>query len=143
MNFAKDKISDLFNKIFYPTLLGMLTMFCFIAVPQVLVGLFINTSAPAAKLAIAGLPYFAVGFVFFIDNLTAIGYFQSVENVPAATVFALLRGFVFLIPVFLIMPQLFGEVGMWLAMPVSEALISLLIGGYYLMQKCNIRMRKS
>ena len=121
---------------------GLLVMIIFIFAPQILVGLFINNSSSAAQLAISGLPYFATGFICFIINLTAIGYFQSVENVKAATIFSLLRGFVFLIPVFLIMPQLLGVVGIWLAMPISEALISLLIGGYYLIQKCNLKIRK-
>lgn len=64
----------------------------------------------------------------FIVNLSAIGYFQSIENVKAATAFALLRGFVFLIPVFWIMPQLAGVTGIWLSMPVSELATMLLIG---------------
>ncbi len=109
---------------------GLIAMICFIVMPKILVGLFIDTSLPAAKLAIDGLPYFATGFIFFIVNLTAVGYFQSVENVWAATVFALLRGFVFLIPVFLLMPRWFGVVGIWLAMPVSELLTLLFISTY-------------
>ena len=100
-----------------------------------MVGLFLDISTPSAQLATSGLPYFAAGFVCFIVNLTAIGYFQSIENVKAATVFALLRGFIFLIPVFLIMPQLFGVIGIWLAMPVSEFLTTVVIGLYYMAGK--------
>lgn len=115
---------------------GFLIMSFFIFAPQILVGLFLaDTSIPSAQLAISGLPYFASGFICFIINLTAIGYFQSIENVKAATIFSLLRSFVFLIPIFWIMPQLFGVIGIWLAMPVSETLITLLIGGYSLSQK--------
>ena len=50
----------------------------------------------------------------------------------AATVFALLRGFIFLIPAFIIMPGLLNVAGIWLAMPVSEGATALCIGGYYL-----------
>lgn len=113
--------------------LGVMTFF--ILAPKFLVGLFLDISVPAAQLAVCGLPYFAAGFVCFIVNLTAIGYFQSVEKVKAATVFSLLRGFVFLVPIFWVMPRLFGVVGIWLAMPVSETLTFLFIGGYYLAKK--------
>lgn len=114
---------------------GVLAMMFFVLMPKMMVGLFLDTSTPTAELAISGLPYFATGFVFFIVNLSAIGYFQSIENVKAATVFALLRGFVFLIPVFCVMPQLFGVTGIWLSMPVSELATMLLIGIYFVRLK--------
>lgn len=111
---------------------GGLAMAVFMTIPHILVGLFLDTATTSAKLAIEGIPFFAAGFVCFIINLTAIGYFQSVENVKAATVFALLRGFIFLIPAFIIMPGLLNVAGIWLAMPVSEGATALCIGGYYL-----------
>lgn len=114
---------------------GGLVMTVFIAIPQFLVGLFLNTATTTAQLAIDGFPYFSAGFICFVINLTAIGYFQSVEKVREATVFALLRGGIFLIPSFIIMPQLLGISGIWLAMPVSEMLTTLSIGGYYIGKK--------
>ena len=65
-----------------------------------MVGLFLQNENSAAKLAVQGFPYFAIGFSFFILNLTIIGYFQSLERIKPATFFALLRGCVFLIPAF-------------------------------------------
>ncbi|OUO54879.1 hypothetical protein B5F77_02865 [Parabacteroides sp. An277] len=47
------------------------------------------------------------------------------ERVKPATLFALLRGFVFLIPCFLLLPKILGNSGIWLALPVSEILTSL------------------
>lgn len=109
--------------------IGMLTFMIF---PQFLVGLFLDTSNPAAILAIDGFPYFSTGFIFFIINLTAIGYYQSVEQVKPATIFALCRGFIFLIPAFSFMPQIFGTIGIWLSMPLSEFLTTTAIVFYYL-----------
>lgn len=104
----------------------------FVAIPQVLVGLFLDTAVVTAQIAMEGIGYFAMGFICFIVNLTVIGYFQSVENVRAATVFALLRGIVFLVPAFIIMPKVLGVPGIWLAMPVSEISTTLLICVYYM-----------
>lgn len=57
-----------------------------------------------------------------------MGYFQSLEKVTSAAFFALLRGFIFLIPAYLVLPVVFGEAGIWLAMPVSEFLTMVTIG---------------
>lgn len=100
--------------------------------PSALVGLFLDLDDAAAHIAIEGLPLFAVGFTFFIVNLTVVGYFQSVEKVIPATVFALMRGCVFLIPCFIILPQLSGTSGIWYAMPLSETLTTVSIIIFFL-----------
>lgn len=114
---------------------GITVSAVFFLFPQHLVALFLNPENPAAHLAVSGFPHFASGFVFFIFNLTAIGYFQSVEKIRPATVFALLRGFVFLIPSFIFLPCLIGENGIWLAMPLSESATSLIIVLLYLLRR--------
>ena len=48
-----------------------------------------------------------------------------------AMLFACLRGLVFIVPSFIIMPRLLGDAGIWLAMAVSEALTTAAIALYY------------
>ena len=48
-------------------------------------GLFLDPATHAARIAIEGLPWFALGFICFIVNLTAIGYYQSLERVGVAS----------------------------------------------------------
>lgn len=106
---------------------GVVVMAAFSLFPHILVGLFINPDNPAARIAIEGYPYFSAAFIFFILNLTVIGYYQSVERVKPATVLALLRGFIFLIPSFLLLPQAIGTNGIWLALCLSEMLTTVVI----------------
>ena len=101
---------------------SLVSIVAFTLFPGQLVHLFVADSDPAAQIAIDGFPYFATGFLFFILNLVAIGYLQSVKRVAPATVFALLRGAVFLFPAFLLLPEILGVKGMWLALPLSEVL---------------------
>ena len=103
----------------------------FVGCPQLLVGLFLPLETAAARLAVEGVPLFAAGFVCFVVNLAVIGYYQSLERVRPATFFALLRGFFFLVPAFVLLPRLCGTPGIWLAMPLSEMLTFLAIGAYY------------
>ena len=89
--------------------------------------LFLYSDAGAYRIASAGIPLMATGFVFYIVNVTIIGYFQSVERVLPATTYSLARGLVFLVPSFILMPHLAGTPGIWLALPVSEAMTFALI----------------
>lgn len=72
------------------------------------------------ELAVAGMPLFAICPLVFIFNMAIIGYFQSVEKAGIASFISLLRGFVVLVPSFIILPSLIGIAGLWLAIPMSE-----------------------
>lgn len=116
--------------LFTAFLCGVTVSGAFVLFPLQLVSLFINSSEAAFPLAVKGFPLMAVSFVFFIINLTYIGYFQSVERVRPAMVFALLRGLILLVPSFIVLPLLFGENGIWLALALSEMLTMVGIVGY-------------
>lgn len=87
-----------------------------------LISLFLQAGTKPYEIATAGLPLFAVSSVFFALNIAIIGYYQSIELNGQATLYMLLRGLVFLVPAFILMPQLIFPQGMWLAVPVSECL---------------------
>ena len=114
---------------------SIFSIVAFTLFPQHLVHLFIAESDPAAQIAIEGLPYFAAGFLFFILNLVAIGFLQSIKKMAPATIFALLRGVVFLFPAFLLLPEFIGVKGMWLALPLSELLTFIVVVGYMLFKR--------
>lgn len=117
---------------------SLFSIVAFTLFPQALVHLFIAADDPAALIAIEGFPYFAAGFLFFILNLIAIGYFQSIEKVVPATLFAILRGALFMIPSFLLLPQWLGSEGMWLAVPLSEMLTFVVIVTYFVANRKRI-----
>ena len=106
---------------------GLLVTTMFVFFPNTLVKLFISNNWEIHEIAVSGFPIFSVAFVFFIFNLTVIGYFQSIENAWSSILFAVLRGIVFLIPSFLILPRFFGVAGIWLALGFSEFLTTLCI----------------
>lgn len=122
---------------------GAVTTAVFVFAPQLLTGLFLAPDTPAAKIAAAGFPYFSLGFVCFIVNLTAIGYYQSLERARPAALFALLRGFLLLVPSFVLLPEALGETGIWLAMPLSEALTTAAIVLFALSRHRNARHIKT
>lgn len=110
---------------------GTVATAAFVLFPKQLVGLFLNPGDIAARIAIEGFPYIGAGFIFFIANLAVVGYYQSIGKVLPATCFAMLRGFMFLIPSFILLPRALGAVGIWLALPLSEILTAVVIAAVF------------
>lgn len=90
------------------------------------ISLFLRADSPAYAIASGGLPYFAAGYLFFGLNITAIGYYQSIEKGRLAARLTILRGIILLTACFLLLPPLLGVRGIWLALPAAE-LITLFI----------------
>lgn len=89
--------------------------------------MFLSPESGAFAIACNGLPLFALCGIFFALNISMIGYYQSLEQSTRATVFTLLRGIIFIVPLFLTLPHLLGTAGMWLAIPASELLTLIVI----------------
>lgn len=103
-------------------IVGVIVALLFLFVPEWLVGLFVDVNSTAAVIAIEGFPYYALGIIFFILNVAIIGYYQSIERVGRAMLITALRGLIFIVPAFMLLPSLWGIPGIWLAMPVAEVL---------------------
>ena len=93
--------------------------------------MFIDRSYPAYDIAVAGLPLFASGFIFFAVKIVSIGYFQSVERARPAMMITVLRGFVFMVLCLFGLPLLLNVPGIWLAVPLAEILTFLVIMAIY------------
>lgn len=92
-----------------------------------IVALFIPPECEAGILATEGLPVFSLAAVFFALNIAVIGYWQSIKKAGLALMMTLLRGVVFLVPMFILLSMIFPERGMWLAVPASEFLTLMVI----------------
>lgn len=109
------------------SVIGIFVAALFFFIPQDLVALFVDNDSEAGQIAIAGFPLYAFGIIFFILNVAVIGYYQSIEQIIRANTLVLLRGFLFLVPCFMIFPLLLGVTGIWLSMPIAEAMTSIII----------------
>ena len=103
-----------------------IVMLLAVGAPQIAL-IFLPAGCAANALCTYGLPFFAISALFTIVNVVCVGYYQSVEKARRATVYTLLRGFVFMLPAFIVLPMLLGEVGLWLALPLAEFLTTIVI----------------
>lgn len=94
-----------------------------------LAAVFLPADAPAYPLAVHGLPMLGLCAVFFAVNISYISYYQSTEKAARSTFYMLLRGVIFVVPGFILLPQLLGESGLWLALPAAEVLTLTIIVG--------------
>ena len=100
--------------------LGLLiTVFCLME-SDTLISLFLDEGTVAYQIGCKGFPYFTLNVVF-------IGFYQSIELAKRATLWMLLRGIIFVIPSFILLPMMLGDKGLWLAVPLSEMLTFVVI----------------
>ncbi len=103
-------------------LLGLLmSVFGFVFAPFI-VSMFIDVASPANTIGASGVPLFLLTSLPFTLNVVLIGYLQSLERFRPATVFMLLRGCIFVVPCFILLPRFTGVNGLWLAEPLSEVM---------------------
>ena len=96
-----------------------------------LTDIFLPVESTAGNIAVSAFPYYSLCALPYIFNITSIGYFQSIGKVAPSVVFSLLRGPVFLIPSFLLLPPTIGVTGIWIALAISELLTAACICAYY------------
>lgn len=106
---------------------------------QEFVSLFLDDSYGAYAIAVAGLPYFAFGYIFFAFNIVGIGYYQSVERAKRATLVTVMRGIVFMLICFAVLPLLFGVKGIWFAVPLAEICTLIFISCLYIKDRFLVR----
>lgn len=99
--------------------------------PQI-VSMFLDTNCTAYTIAADGIKFFGLCAIFFAANIAFIGFFQSIEQAWRATIYTLMRGIIFLIPAFLLLPGILGTAGIWFAIPAAEFLTMTIITISYL-----------
>ena len=126
----RDRVTEALKaSLFTAIACGGLVTALFALLPEYMVRLFIDPGCRAGQLAIEGFPFFATAFLFFMTNLTCVGYLQSTEQAGKAIAVSLLRGAVFLLPCFILLPKALGNKGIWLALGLSEALTCACVAG--------------
>lgn len=111
--------------------LGLLMTVAGYAFASPIVNLFIDSASPANAIGAAGVPLFLLTCLPFTLNIVMIGFLQSMEMYRSGTLFMLLRGYLFIIPCFVLLPLALGIEGLWLAEPLSETLTLIVLIIYF------------
>lgn len=114
---------------------GMLITALMVILGHEIISLFLLPDSTAYRIAVEGMPLFALGFLLFLLNIAAVSYYQSTERTLIATSISTLRGVVFPVITFTILPYLFGVAGIWLSVACADGMALALLSIIYIRQR--------
>lgn len=92
-----------------------------------LVEIFGIESTHVIDLATNGLKLFFLGYLFMGINMIYMTYYQAIGHIGPSIGITVFRGVILLILMLLILPVLFGINGIWLSLPVAEAIVAIFL----------------
>ncbi len=88
--------------------------------PELLLSMFIDSSSETMEGAVIGLRIFMLSLPVIAINILSVGYFQATQKPKVAIFLGLLKQFILFIPLLFILPNFFGLMGVWFAVPLGD-----------------------
>lgn len=96
------------------------------------------------KLTFEATKIYSLVFLLSGFNIITSSYFTSISNAKISAIISILRGVVLVAINIIILPNIFGEVGIWITMPVTE-LMTFIVSAYLLTknkkQNCSFKFK--
>ncbi|WP_346352936.1 MATE family efflux transporter [Azotosporobacter soli] len=115
---------------------GVLGSLSFVAA-EAIIGLFANGNEELIQIGQLGLRWFSTAFILTGYNIIATVFFTSIGQAKTAAAISVLRSLALVALFILLLPRLLGELGIWITMPLTEAIT--LVIAYRLLQRCRER----
>ncbi len=87
-----------------------------------------TTDEELIRQAAHGLRYMVAIFPFVGFQMVTVNFFQSIGMARKSIFLSLTRQLIFLIPCLLVLPHFLGQTGVWLSMPLSDLMASIIAG---------------
>lgn len=95
---------------------------------------FTGAESAVYRITMEGFPYYAPGFLFMGISIFASAMFTAFSDGLISAVISFARTFVFLAGAILLLPLFLGKTGLWLSVPIAEAL-GFLISVFFMIKK--------
>lgn len=102
-----------------------------IAIKPSLINIFVDRNSRVFEIASLGWSYFAVSFLFCGFNIFASALFTAFSNGKISALISTLRTFAILVASILLLPKIFGGIGIWVSISVAEGL-TLLVAAFFI-----------
>lgn len=86
------------------------------------ISIFTDIGSPVYNLAITGFHIYALQFLFAGFSIFSSALFTALNNGIVSAIISFSRTFIFLVGSLLILPAVWGEIGVWYAAPIAELL---------------------
>ena len=90
---------------------------------SLVVRMFTPDASRVYEIAAAGFPVFSVSFLFCGFNIFTSALFTALSNGKVSAILSFLRTFGLLCGGILLLPRLFGIIGVWMAVPMAEGIM--------------------
>lgn len=94
--------------------------------PTVLVSMFNKSDAELTAITVHGIKIFMIMFPVVGFQIVSSNFFQAIGKAKISMLLALLRQVIILIPMLLILPNIYNLNGIWMAAPISDFIASIL-----------------
>lgn len=95
--------------------------------PNLFTYIFLNPDEQILAIAPTAIRLYFVSMIFLGINMVYISYFQSVISPGKSLLICMTRGFILSVLFVEILPLFMGELGIWLAMPLTEIITSVMV----------------
>lgn len=136
-SYGRGNVSDA-KKVLSFSLITSLILACIIYIgacifAHPIVGLFNKDSNVwLANIAVYGIYIYFTAFFFVGINIILSMFFSSIEKPKESFLISILRGFIAIIPIAILLSNLFGMTGVWLALPITEFFVCIVGAVSYL-----------
>ncbi|MGB3150122.1 MAG: MATE family efflux transporter [Maribacter sp.] len=146
-----DRVRKVINTaISYASLLATLVFLGLFIFPEEIAGLFLSSKEGMSQMELDTNAFVlkntpsAMRWVFAATPIIALqligaAYFQAIGKAIPALLLTLIRQGFFFIPLILILPNYFGELGVWISFPIADVLATI-VTGYYLRKEIKINL---
>ncbi|NAY91526.1 MATE family efflux transporter [Muricauda sp. JGD-17] len=142
---------SIYTAIKYAALVATLVFIVLMVFPAEIASLFLSDKPGLAPEELAANAFvlehspFAMRLVFAATPIIALqligaAYFQAVGKAVPALLLTLTRQGFFFIPLILLLPPLFGEIGVWISFPIADVLATI-VTGYFLKKEIDRNLR--
>jgi putative MATE family efflux protein len=109
------------------------------AFPDAIIKLF-NDDAELVNIGIKGLRTYLFMMPVLGFQIVSTNYFQSIGKAKISMLLSMLRQVILLIPLFLILPNIWGLNGVWLAGPIADGIASIITGVFLFRELKRLRL---
>ncbi len=114
---------------------SLITLVLSLIFAEIAVGIFIPKSSATFNLAVNGFRIFSLAYIFAGFNIFASSLFTALSNGKISAFLSFNRTLIFIVICLLTLPYILGINGVWLAVPIAEALSFILAAWQYFKNK--------
>ncbi|EIJ38475.1 putative efflux protein, MATE family [Galbibacter orientalis DSM 19592] len=114
----------------YAMILGFLIFILIMIFPETITSIFTNDGEVLSK-APGAMRWVFMATPIVVIQLIGSAYFQAIGKATPALLLTLTRQGFFFIPLILILPNFYGELGVWISFPIADTLATI-VTGYFL-----------